>query len=580
MEKESPINSKPVRPGTVDTADTTMDKQLKPDASDNGSTAMTLDGTPPTAEPIDEDDYISGYKLIALMVSLSMCCFLLLLDTSIIVTAIPRITSDFHSLRDVGWYGSAYLLATCTLQPLTGKLYNQYNSKYMFASFLGIFELGSLLCGVATSSKMLIIGRAVAGIGGSGMVNGSLTIISSALPLQKRALYFGLIMGVSQLGVVFGPLIGGALTQYTTWRWCFYINLPLGGAMAAVLLLIRVPDHAAKYSLKGSRAEIFKSFDLLGFLLFAPAAVQVLLAVQWGGVTYPWDSAKIIGLFCGAGGVFLVYVAWEYHQGDSAMIPFSMLSNRIVWTACASMFFFFSSMLTFSYYLPIYFQAVKGVKPTLSGVYMLPGIVSQIVFGVASGFLVNRTGYYMPWVILSGIMQSISAGLISTFTPHTPTAKWVGYQIIGGCGRGIGLQMPMVAVQNVLPQKYVSISMSLLVFFQNLGGALFLSFDQTAFSNALDPALHKFAPNVDPQIVITAGATGFRAVVPESALPGILKAYCLAISHAFYIAASTAAAFLLVGLGMGFKNIKKEKANKTAKEKGEDPTPESIATSA
>ncbi|RQM06095.1 hypothetical protein DH86_00002415, partial [Scytalidium sp. 3C] len=274
--------------------------------------------------------------------------------------------------------------------------------QYVFISFLLLFELGSLLCGVATSSRMLIVGRAVAGLGGSGMINGALTILSSAIPLQKRA--------------------------------CFYINLPLGGTMAAILLLLHIPDHAAKYS-------VLKSLDLVGFALFAPAAVQLLLAVQWGHVTYPWNSAHIIGLFCGAGGVFLIFLAWEYHQGDTAMIPLAMISKRVVWSASCSMGFFFASMLTFSYYLPIYFQAVKGAQPTLSGVYMLPGIISQMIFSILSGVLVNRTGYYLPGTIFYGIMQAISAGLISTFTPHTSTGKWIGYQIIGGVGRGLGMQM-------------------------------------------------------------------------------------------------------------------------------------------
>lgn len=157
--------------------------------------------------------------------------------------------------------------------------------------------------------------------------------------------------------------------------------------MAAILLLLHIPDHAAKYSVKGSKMEVLKSLDLVGFALFAPAAVQLLLAVQWGHVTYPWNSAHIIGLFCGAGGVFLIFLAWEYHQGDTAMIPLAMISKRVVWSASCSMGFFFASMLTFSYYLPIYFQAVKGAQPTLSGVYMLPGIISQMIFSILSGVL-------------------------------------------------------------------------------------------------------------------------------------------------------------------------------------------------
>jgi MFS family permease len=160
-----------------------------------------------------EPEFISGLPLGLVIVSISLVTFLTLLDTSIIATAIPRITDEFHSLPDVGWYGSAYQLASASLQPLTGKIYTYFRSKWCYLCFFGLFELGSLLCGTATSSRMLIVGRAVAGMGSSGIVNGGLTILASSLPLEKRAVYTGTLMGISQLGVVLGPLIGGVLTE-------------------------------------------------------------------------------------------------------------------------------------------------------------------------------------------------------------------------------------------------------------------------------------------------------------------------------------------------------------------------------
>lgn len=175
-------------------------------------------GTAETSTP--DQEYLSGFPLIILMVSMTLVAFLMLLDISIIATAIPRITSQFHSLDDVGWYGSAYLLANCSLQPLTGKIYTHCNSKYTFLSFMALFELGSLLCGVAVSSKMLIVGRAVAGMGASGIMNGALTIISASFPMDRRPLITGIVLSFSQIGTILGPLLGGVLTQYTTWRWC------------------------------------------------------------------------------------------------------------------------------------------------------------------------------------------------------------------------------------------------------------------------------------------------------------------------------------------------------------------------
>ena len=234
---------------------------------------------------------------------------------------------------------------------------------------------------------MLIVGRAVAGLGSSGLINGALTIISACVPLAKRPIYMGIMMSVGQLGIAFGPLIGGALTEYTTWRWCFYINLPIGGLTAALLLLIAIPDRTAE-TRDVTLITIFREkLDLLGFAIFAPAAIQFLLALQWGGDRYRWDSATVIGLLCGSAGTLCVFLVWEWHRGDAAMIPFSLIQNRVVWCSCLVMFFFMGGMLSMSYYLPIYFQAVKGVSPTLSGVYLLPSILSQMFLSILCGWL-------------------------------------------------------------------------------------------------------------------------------------------------------------------------------------------------
>jgi MFS family permease len=311
--------------------------------------------------------------------------------------------------------------------------------QWTFLAFFGIFELGSLICGVATSSKMLIVGRAIAGIGGSGILNGSFTIIAGCVPMPKRpgmsqvlALVIGyltfllaligfvigckcqdsfaaeyrlLITGlVSQLGLVIGPLVGGALTQYTTWRWCksqslppflipshhhagFYINLPIGAVVAAMLVFLRIPDQVPKPPPLSVIPTLPSKLDLIGFALFAPAAIQLLLALQYGGNQYAWNSSQIIGLFCGAGATFLLFLAWDYYKGDGAMIPFSMARKRTVWASCLVYGFMIAQVFCGSYYLPIYFQGVKGVTPTLSGVYLLPTLLSQLFSAISSGML-------------------------------------------------------------------------------------------------------------------------------------------------------------------------------------------------
>ena len=239
----------------------------------------------------------------------------------------------------------------------------------------------------------------------------------------------------------------------------FYINLPIGGVVAALLVFTHVPDQLPKPPLLAVLKTLPAKLDLIGFALFAPAIIQLLLALQWGGITYAWNGAKIIGLFCGAGGTFAVFLAWDYHKGDNAMIPFSMVGRRIVWSSCVTYGLFMGQLFTISYYLPIYFQGVKGASPTMSGVYVFPIIGCHILAGLSSGILsechvfipsvcrsltdgpiVGKLGYYLPFSVLGALLAAIANGLFSTLSPGTSTGKWVGYQIIGGVGRGLGMQ--------------------------------------------------------------------------------------------------------------------------------------------
>jgi MFS family permease len=182
-------------------------------------------------------------------------------------------------------------------------------------------------------------------------------------------------------------LLGGALTEYASWRWCFYINLPAGGLVALFLFVIQIPSHTTKTTVKSTLTTTFKSLDPIGFILFAPTAIMFLLALEWGGNTYRWDSAMVIGLFCGSAGSLVLFLAWEYTQGEEAMIPLPMIRRKVIASSCLAMVFAAANMLTASYYMAIYFQADRGVSPMLSGVYLLPTILSQMLFGVISGVL-------------------------------------------------------------------------------------------------------------------------------------------------------------------------------------------------
>ncbi|KAJ3497861.1 hypothetical protein NLG97_g1571 [Lecanicillium saksenae] len=509
-----------------------------------------------------EQAYVTGLKLQLVFIALALVAFLMLLDISIVATATPRITSDFHSLTDVGWYGSAYLLANCSLQPLAGKIYTYFNSKVTFLVFFAIFELGSLLCGISTSSTMLIVSRAVAGLGGAGLMNGRPHYHIGRRAAAQAAAVYGFHDGqstVAQMGVVVGPLLGGAFTQYATWRWCFYINLPIGALVAVLLFVIAIPTQV-----KPREETVLKTIqtklDLVGFALFAPSIVMLLLALEWGGNQYAWASATVIGLFCGAGVNFLIFLAWEFYVGEEAMIPMSMLRIRAVWVSCMFVFFFFSMMQIVVYYLPIYFQAVKNASPMISGVDLLPSILSQLISTVGSGAAVTKVGYYLPFAVISAVIASVGHGTLTLLTPYSSTGTWIGYQVLVGFGRGLGMQMPFVAIQNSVSPKLISISMSILTFTQTFGGSVFLSIAQTVFTTSLRTSIPKHAPNISAEDIIQAGATGvWKAVDNPADLAGVLLAYTESIRRNYYIAIGCSGVCFFLAFGLGWKDIRAKK---------------------
>ncbi|KAA8611254.1 MFS multidrug transporter [Pyrenophora tritici-repentis] len=431
---------------------------------------MTVTMSVSASDTAPTTQYLTGLKLFTILASLTLVTFLVLLDSSIIGTAIPRITTEFHSLPDVGWYIGAYSLATATLQPMSGKLYTYFRSKAVFLSFVFMFELGSLICAVARSSVVLIVGRAIAGLGASGIYTGAMIVLTGAVPREKSPFYTGILFGTSQMGIVLGPLIGGVLTEHVSWRWCFWINLPIGGVAAAVISLIRIPEVITKPPFSMALVQkIIPHLDLIGFALFVPWSVMLLLALQLGSSgAYSWDSRMVIGLFCGTGVCIICFAVWEKHMGDRAMVPVTLLRRRFIWTSYVYGSCVTTCMATASNWLPTYFQAVKDNGPTASGVYVLPSILSQILLVVVTGAAVERTRYHLPFAFSGGVITAIGNGLVSTFTASTNTATWIGYQIVMGGGRGLCMQMALVVVQNAVSPAEYPVAIACLIFFQFL----------------------------------------------------------------------------------------------------------------
>ncbi|PVH89679.1 MFS general substrate transporter [Cadophora sp. DSE1049] len=508
----------------------------------------------------EEDmQYPHGLKLWIILSALCLAVFLVALDQTIISTAIPKITDRFKSIQDIGWYGSSYLLTATALQPTFGRIYTIFDIKYTFMTAIVIFEIGSLVCATAPTSNALIVGRAIAGMGTGGLFSGAIVILAYCLPLRKRPAAFGLIGGMWGIASVAGPLLGGVFTDEISWRWCFYINLPIGAVSIVVIyFFLRIKRENNPDNL--SITQRILKLDLIGASILVPAVICLLLALQWGGSTYPWNNSRIIGLFVGFGLLTIIFVYTQIRLGDRGTLPPRLFKNRNVVCALAFALFFGSGFFAIIFYLAIYFQSVKGSSATKAGIQLLPLLISTVISSMVTGGLITAIGYYVPVMLFCMVLFSIGAGLITTFDTHTPFAQWFGYQIITGAGIGVGFQGGIVVVQTVLPLSDVPVATACVSFFQTLGGALFIAVAQTLFQNGLLSGIEKYSPSLPSQLFLRSGATQIREILKElgqeGELENVLRAYVDGLRGTFWITAACAIAAFFCCVGLEWRSVK------------------------
>ncbi|KAH7406343.1 major facilitator superfamily transporter [Phaeosphaeria sp. MPI-PUGE-AT-0046c] len=457
-------------------------------------------------ENIEEDEYPSSLRLAAIVTSLVLSIFLASLDTTIITTAIPSITNDFHSLADYVW----------------GKAYKYFPVKPVFLSSIAIFELGSLLCALAPNSDAFIAGRAITGTGCAGTFSGCFIIIA----LSSLSATFA-------VASVVGPLIGGAFTQDATWRWCFYINLPCGGvAAAAMLFAFRAPKAASPTP--ATTKEKFLQMDILGAILICATIICFTLALRWAGVEKSWQDSKVIGTLLGAAIFLMLFGIDQWYQGERALVMPNFLRNRVLLVGAVFEFLIAGCFSLPLFYLPIYFQAVRGVSAISSGVRLIPIILGLTITQIVVGGVITVTGVHNPFLITGPVIATVGTGLLMLLDENSKAGYGIGFQIVLGVGVGFCLTIPLMLSQVVVKTKDVSTATSIII-----------------WTNEFIKSLRTLAPAVDPLVVVSAGANKEAiSSLPDQSLTGIVQSYSRALHFTFAIGIPFAGLALLVSLFM------------------------------
>ncbi|OAG41652.1 hypothetical protein AYO21_04116 [Fonsecaea monophora] len=495
-----------------------------------------------------DDEFPHGFRLICLVIGLCMASFLVSLDMTIVATAIPRITDQFQTINDISWYGAAFFMCVGGSTSAWGRVYKFFPLKNTFVVAVLIFELGSLICGVAPNSDTLIAGRAIAGLGAAGISSGAYTMIAFSAPAPKRPMLMGIIGGTAGIAAVVGPLIGGVFANSVTWRWCFYINLPIGGLSTVVILFLFRPPASTRPQSTTTWMHRLLHIDVVGTAMAMGGLISIILALQYGGTTHPWDSAVVIGLLVGSVAIFTALGLWEWFQGERGMIPPHLISRRTVLVPAVFTSLFSGAFFLEIYYLPIYFQSIDGADPTTSAVHNLPLVIAITVGTIVSGVFITRTGLATPVLVVGAAIATAGAGLIYTLGIGSSTGTWVGYQVLGGIGWGLAFQVPVMTAQGFSSAEDLSSTTAIVLFFQTTGGALFVSTGQSAFVNTLTRQIRRTHPSLPPGLVITTGASDLRRVFDPEVLPGVVAAYMSGLKVAWAVAIAAAGTALVVGV--------------------------------
>jgi EmrB/QacA subfamily drug resistance transporter len=467
-----------------------------------------------------EQDRLSGRALRTVFIALMLGMFLAALDQTIVSTALPTIVGDLGGLNHLSWVVTSYLLASTVSTPIYGKLGDMMGRKPVFLAAILIFLAGSMLAGLSQSMGQLIGFRALQGIGAGGLMVGAQAIIADIVPPRERGRYMGLIGSVFAVASVAGPLLGGFLVDNLSWRWVFYVNLPVG-ALAVLIVVRRLHLHTP---------HVRHKIDILGATLLAAGVGALILLTTWGGNQYAWGSSTIIGLAIAGVGLLALFI-WRESRAEEPILPLPLFRSRVFSVANAMGFTIGMAMFGAIVFIPLFLQLVYGASPTSSGLRMLPLMGGLLIAAIFSGRIISRIGRYKAFPIAGTAVLVVGMFLLSRL--GVGTAPWLAsvYMAVVGVGIGLVMQVLVLVVQNDAKPQDIGVATSTATFFRSVGGAFGVAIFGTIFASRLSGQLAKLPHE------ITSKLGGGVHLNPEQAKhlpPGVHDAFLNAFAHSLH----------------------------------------------
>ena len=501
------------RDGATSTANGAVAHQSPDPTAGDEPTAPPADASPKSEAPEEERTKLENTLVV---LALCLALFLAALDMTIVTTAIPTISSHFKSSLGYIWVGSAYLLGNAAFVPTWGKISDIFGRKPVLLAAIVIFWIGSLLCAISTSMGMLIGARVIQGIGGGGTIVLPNICISDLFSMRNRSLYFGILGMVWALAGAVGPVLGGVFTTKVSWRWCFYINLPISG-VGLVILFFVLKLHNPRTPIKEGLAAI----DWSGSALVIGGTVMILLGLEFGGVSYPWASPTVLCLLIFGVVVIGLFIINEGKIAKYPVIPIRLFKYRNSVVAYCLAFLHAFTFMSGSYWLPLYFQGAHGTSSLMSGVYILPFVVGLSIVSAMAGFIIKKTGNYKIIISTGMCIMVLGFGLFIDLGAEVNWAKIILYQIVAGMGVGPNFQAPLIALQTNVEPRDIGSATSSFAFLRQMGTSVSVVIGGVIFNNEMQRQQSTLQRELPPDLAnLLTGANAAGSVDVVAALEG------------------------------------------------------------